>query len=317
MIAAALALAVLTSSARADAVEKIAALIDENYVFETAAHKVSAELRKRQASGAYEALNDPQAFAAALTADLRRIGEDEHLEVVVRDNAAAAPVPPPPQPDWLEPLRRRNYDFARVEIMKGNIGYLDLRSFPPPEVAGDTASAAMQFLANADAVIIDLRKNGGGTGDMVHFLATYFFEQRTLISRTFRRAENRTTDDRTLPYVPGRRLVKTPLFILTSRETFSAAEGFAFSLQQLGRAVIVGEKTRGGANAGRYRRATEQFSVFIPMAHSMAPESDKSWDRVGVQPDVPAPAAEALDVALQQARQPRAATPPPGAPSRD
>ncbi|HEV7922038.1 MAG TPA: S41 family peptidase [Thermoanaerobaculia bacterium] len=314
MIAAALALAVLTSTARADAVEKIAALIDENYVFEATAHRVAGELRARQASGAYDALNDPDAFAAALTADLRRLGEDEHLEVVVR-RAEAAPLATPAQPDWLEPLRRRNFDFARVEIMEGNIGYLDLRSFPPPEVAGDTAAAAMEFLANADAVIIDLRRNGGGTGDMVHFLATYFFEQRTLLSRTFRRAENRTTDDRTLPYVPGRRLVKTPLFILTSRETFSAAEGFAFSLQQLGRAVIVGERTRGGANAGRYRRATELFSVFIPMAHAMAAESDKSWDRAGIQPDVPSPAAEALDVALQKAKQRPAATSLPGAPS--
>jgi hypothetical protein len=302
MIAAALALAILTSSAKAEAVEKIAALIDESYVFEAAAHRIAGELRARQAGGAYDAVNDPQAFAAALTADLRRIGEDEHLEVVVRP-PAAEPSPAPPQPDWLEPLRRRNFDFTRVEILDGNIGYLDLRSFPPPEVAGDTAAAAMQFLANADAVIIDLRRNSGGTGDMVHFLATYFFEQRTLLSRTWRRAENRTTDDRTLPYVPGRRLIKTPLYILTSRETFSAAEGFAFSLQQLGRATIVGERTRGGANAGRYRRATAQFSVFIPMAHAMAAESDKSWDRTGIQPDVPTAAADALEAALRKAGQ--------------
>jgi C-terminal processing protease CtpA/Prc len=316
MIAAALALAILTSSGKAEAVERIAALVEESYVFEEAAHRMAAQLRARQASGAYDALNDPEALAAALTADLRRIGEDEHLEVVVR-RPAQAPAQAPAQPDWLEPLRRRNFDFARAEILEGNIGYLDLRSFPPPEVAGDTAAAAMQFLANADAIIIDLRRNSGGTGDMVHFLATYFFEQRTLISRTFRRAENRTTDDRTLPYVPGRRMVKTPLFILTSRETFSAAEGFAFSLQQLGRATIVGERTRGGANAGRYRRATETFSVFIPMAHAMAAESEKSWDRVGVQPDVPTPAADALDAALQKARQRPGATLPPAAPSRD
>lgn len=315
MIAAALALAILTSTAKAEAVERIAALVEESYVFEEAAHRIASELRARQASGAYAALEDPKAFATALTADLRRVGEDEHLEVVVREQTTA-PAPATAPPDWLEPLRRRNFDFARVEILEGNIGYLDLRSFPPPEVAGDTAAAAMQFLANADAVIIDLRRNSGGTGDMVHFLATYFFEQRTLLSRTFRRAENRTTEDRTLPYVPGQRLVKTPLFILTSHETFSAAEGFAFSLQQLGRATIVGERTRGGANAGRYRRATEAFSVFIPMAHAMAAESEKSWDRTGIQPDVPASAAEALDAALQKARQRPAAPAPPAAPSR-
>ena len=291
----------LPPTEKASAVDAIAKLVAENYVYEDEAKQIAAFLRRQLAAGAYDAIEDPALFAKALTADLRRVGHDEHLEVVVREPEATVPQPPTTPPDWQVDLRRRNFDFACVERLAGNIGYLDLRSFPPPEIAGDTAAAAMQFLANSDAVIIDLRRNSGGSGDMVVFLATYFFEQRTVLSRTFRRAENRMTEDRTLPYVPGRRMPSIDVYILTGRGTFSAAEGFAFGMQQTGRATVVGEKTRGGANAGRYRRVSDRLNVFIPVAHAMAATTDKSWDRVGVQPDVPSTYAAALDVAHRRA----------------
>jgi hypothetical protein len=280
-----------------DTVSRIATLIEEGYVDPEAGKRVATHLRQELAAGTYRDLKEAEAFARALTDELRRVGQDLHFEVVVRSPQPAAPAA---APDWLTLLRRRNFDFARVENLAGNVGYLDLRSFPPPEVAGDTASAAMAFLANADVVIIDLRENGGGTGDMVLFLATYFFADRTTLTRTYRRNENRVTDDRTLPYVPGRRLPSTPLCILTSGKTVSAAEAFAFGLQQTGRAKVIGERTKGAANAGRYRRVSDLFSVFVSNAHAMAADADKSWERTGVQPDIDVPAAEALVVATRK-----------------
>jgi retinol-binding protein 3 len=291
----------LTRAEKAEAVNAIANLVVESYVYEADAKRIAAFLGQQLASGAYDGISDPGAFAKALTSDLRRSGDDEHLEVVLREPEPLSPQPP--ANDWEADLRRRNFDFARVERLAGNVGYLDLRSFPPPEVAGDTAAAAMQFLANSEAIIIDLRRNSGGTGDMAQFLATYFFEQRTTLTRTFRRADNRFTEDRTLAYVPGRRMPTIDLYLLTSRGTFSAAEAFAFGLQQAGRAMVVGERTRGGANAGRYRRATERFNVFIPNAHAVAATTEKSWDRIGVQPDIPVSASEALEVAHQRSVQ--------------
>jgi hypothetical protein len=278
-------------------VDRVVELVVERYVYEDVARCCTAELRESYAQGKLDAADDA-AFAANVTRELRRACDDEHFELLVRSPEA----PPPSDPRaWLEPLCRRNYDFAEVRTLEGNVGYLDLRSFPPPDVAGTTAAGAMQFLSGSDAVIVDLRRNGGGSGDMVLFLATYFFERQTALSNTIRRAQGTSTQDRTLPYVPGPRLANAELFILTSKTTFSAAEAFAFSLQQLKRATIVGEVTRGGANAGRYTDVPPNFRLFVSNAHAVSAATGATWDKTGIQPDLAAPAADALRVAHREA----------------
>lgn len=282
---------------RAPVIDRIVELTRERYVYEDVARRCTERLQERSRNGEFRDLDDAS-FAAAVTAAMRNDCEDEHFELVVRSAGA----PPPSDPAaWLEPLRRRNYDFAEVKNLPGNIGYLDLRSFPPPDVAAVTAAGAMAFLSASDAVIIDLRANTGGTGDMVVFLATYFFEQQTTILNTIRRAQGTTTSDRTLPYVPGPRLTKQPLFILTSGKTFSAAEAFAFALQQLKRATIVGEVTRGGANAGRYTDVAPNFRLFVSNAHATSAATGASWDKAGIKPDIEVPAADALAAAQREA----------------
>jgi hypothetical protein len=159
----------------------------------------------------------------------------------------------------------------------------------------------MNFLAASDAVIIDLRLNSGGDGNMVSLLASYFFDQPTLLSTTYRRASGRTTENWTVPFVPGRKMPCVDLFVLTSATTFSAAEGFAYPLQVLKRATVVGEVTRGGANPGRYRTADESFSVFIPVGATAVPPGNTTWDGTGITPDLPTPAPEALGVAHREA----------------
>ena len=278
-------------------IDRVAELIVERYVYEDVARRCTAELRELHKAGKLDAADDA-GFAENVTRELRRACDDQHFELVVRKTDAAPPSDPS---SWLEPLRRRNYDFAEVRRLEGNVGYLDLRSFPPPDVAGTTAAGAMQFLSASDAVIVDLRENGGGTGDMVLFLATYFFERQTALSNTIRRAQGTSTQDRTLPYVPGPRLADAELFILTSAKTFSAAEAFAFSLQQLKRATIVGEVTRGGANAGRYTDVPPNFRLFVSNAHAVSAATGATWDKVGIQPDVAVPAAEALRAAHREA----------------
>ncbi|HSL71581.1 MAG TPA: S41 family peptidase [Longimicrobiales bacterium] len=281
------------------ALDSIARLLRTEYVYDVTGIRCASEMEALKRARDYQNARNQTDFASSTTRSLRNCANDEHLEVVAAPPAAAAPAPTPPvgEPPWLVALRARNFDLPRAERLAGNIGYIELNSFPPPEVAGETVAAAMSLLAHTDAMIIDLRQNGGGTGDMVRFLATWFFEQPTTITRTWRRAENRITDDRTLPYVPGQRRPKVPLYILTSSATFSAAEAFAFGFQQLGRATIVGERTRGGANAGRYRSIGYGLRVFIPMANARSPVSENSWERVGVAPDVTTAADSALAVA--------------------
>lgn len=284
---------------RGAVIDRAAELIRERYVYEDVATRCTAQLQQRHARGEFEKLDD-KAFAEAVTAALRTDCDDEHFELVVRPPSA----PPLSDPSaWMEPLRRRNYDFSEVRHLAGNVGYLEIRSFPPPDVAATVAAGAMNMLSGTDAIIIDLRHNGGGTGDMVAFVATYFFERQTALSNTIRRAQGTSTQDRTLPYVPGPRLTKQELFILTGKETFSAAEGFAFSLQQLKRATIVGAVTRGGANAGRFTDVSETFRVFISNAHATSAATGETWDKVGITPDLPAPEADALTIAHREALQ--------------
>lgn len=272
-------------------------LIRERYVYEDVAKRCTARLEGREKAGEFANMDDA-AFATAVTNALRSDCEDKHFELVVR----APNAPPPSDPSsWMEPLRRRNYDFVEVRSLPGNVGYLDLRSFPPPDVAGTVAAGAMNFLSGTDAIIVDLRRNGGGTGDMVIFLATYFFDQQTALTNTVRRAQGTSTLDRTLPFVPGPRLTKQDVFILTSNTTFSAAEGFAFALQQTKRATVVGETTGGGANAGRYSDVPPNFRVFISNAHAVSAATGLSWDKVGVAPDIRASAGDALTVAHREA----------------
>jgi retinol-binding protein 3 len=298
--------AILVLALWSQSVETIARLIETEYVHVDAAAACARHLRARQAELAK--IEKPEDLAKALTEELRTACKDKHLEVVVRTppppappaQASAPAAPASPEP-WLEPLRQRNFDFARVERLRGNVGYLQLNSFPPPRVAADTAAAAMAFLAASDAVIIDLRLNSGGDGAMVSFLASYFFDQPTLLSTTYRRASGRTTENWTLPVVPGRRMPSQELFILTSAVTFSAAEGFAYPLQVLKRATIVGEVTKGGANPGRYRNADDMFSVFIPVGATSVPPGNTTWDGTGITPDIAVPALDALPTAHREA----------------
>ena len=159
----------------------------------------------------------------------------------------------------------------------------------------------MAFLSSSDAVIIDLRLNSGGTGDMVNMLASYFFEQRTLLSTTYRRLNNRTTENWTLPYVPGKRMPDVELFLLTSSATFSAAEALAYPLQVLHRATVVGEITRGGGNPGRYLQVNDLFNLFVPVGTTTVPPGGTTWDKTGIKPDLEVPAEKALDTAHQEA----------------
>ncbi|MFZ2030321.1 MAG: S41 family peptidase [Vitreimonas sp.] len=296
----------LTATESHDIVEAAASAYQEGYVFEDKGRLIAAALRQQNAAGAFARYAQPAAFATALTEAIRRTQPDRHIEIV----APSAPAPtssPAPQSRaeqlaWVERLRRRNYDFVRVERLPGNVGLLRLDSFPPPELAAPTAAAAMAFLQNCDALIIDLRANDGGTGDMVRLLASYFFVEPTRLSRTFRRdGVPQTTYDSTLTSVPGQRMPVIDVYVLTSSATISAAEAFAFALQQRGRAVVVGETTAGAGNAGNYVDIGHGFRAFVPDVAVSSPISDATWEGVGVQPDIRAPVDRALVVAHHEA----------------
>ncbi len=126
--------------------------------------------------------------------------------------------------------RSDNFGFKEARILDGNIGVsLNLSRFYDPGKGGETAAAAMNFFSNTDALIIDLRQNDGGRGDMVQLVSSYFFEaDPIMIADVYSREDDSHRQDWTLPYLPGRRMADKPLYVLTGPATFSAAESLAY-----------------------------------------------------------------------------------------
>jgi len=201
-------------------------------------------------------------------------------------------------------MERLNCGFQKVEILSGNVGYLKFNIFADPEVCGPTAIAAMNFLGDVDAIIIDLRENGGGDPKMIALVSTFLFSKPTHLNDIWERKSDTTQQYWTLPFVPGKRLDGKPVYVLTSKRTFSGAEEFCYNLNQLKRATIVGETTGGGAHPVSGQRIDDHFMIGVPFARAINPISKTNWERVGVEPvepDVKVPATDALATAQKLA----------------
>ena len=284
----------LAAVCTAKVVTALAGALREHYVFADAGSRMAASIEAKQAS--YAALDDA-ALAAALTRDLREASGDAHLQVAAPAPPKSSGAPGSPQP------RDRNFGFRRVEVLPGNIGYLDLREFDRPGGAvKEKAAAAFELLKDSDALIIDLRANGGGNPDMVALISAYVLDKPTLLAEMHHR-ESGVEPIRSPERPPNAVRSGIPLVLLTSHDTFSAGEGFAFILQHLGRATVVGERTAGAAHAGRSYPLACGFEATIPNTSVVLPGTQSDWEGRGVTPDVPAESSRALDVAVALARE--------------
>lgn len=250
---------------------------------------------------------DGPAVAAQLTALLRVLADDGHFAVKYHEVVASQPAGISPEYEARETERfygaHINHGFRKAERREPNIGLLALDVFAPVRLGGDTAVAAMQFLAATEALIVDLRHNSGGYGEMVTLLSSYLFDAGGApLSAVYTRPTDETVQERCLDYVPGRRYGEhKPVFVLTSGQTFSAAEAFAYDLRALGRVTVIGEPSGGGGHPFEYRHLTENFTLWLPVSRSINPITGGNWQGSGVPVDVPVPADEALGVALAMA----------------
>jgi C-terminal processing protease CtpA/Prc len=207
-----------------------------------------------------------------------------------------------PTTERLERARRFaasiNYGFEKIDRLEGNVGYLRVDGFMPADVGGETAIAAMNFLANTDALIFDMRYSvNGGDPTMSVLLSSYLFDKPAHLDDFYWREGDRTEQIWTMPYVPGKRFIGKDVYFLTSKRTISAGEGFVYELQNLKRATVIGEITAGGANPGFEYRINEHFMIFVPMGRAINPITKTNWEGVGVKPDIPVPAEQALNTA--------------------
>lgn len=281
-------------------IDTLIRLVNSRYVYPDVAKQMTALIKKRQSQHAYDTVQNEESFAKLLTADLRSISQDGHLGVDYSQTVIDIRPDVKPSQEVIDEFRlqgaRDNFAFRKMEILEGNIGYLKLNTFWPADWIQETAAGAMAFLSNCDGIILDLRDNHGfANGGIV--IQSYFFNEETHMSDYINRDDGTTRQSWTMAIVPGKKLADKKLYILVSHDTFSAPEDFSYNMQAQKRAIIVGEATGGGAHGARRYQLSDHFTATIPHVYSINPITHTDWEGKGVQPDIKASKAEALNVA--------------------
>jgi len=294
----------LTSAEKESIVQEAGRHLTDRYVFPGVGEKCAKHLATRLSEGAFDSVSNPEEFAKLLTEELYTVARDKHLRIRARPRAESAPEADDP---FLRAYRQRrsqkegNFGFAKAELLDGNVGYVDIRWFPPIEAARPTASAAMKFVSNVDALIVDLRQNGGGNPSTIQYICSYFFADRTHLNSLYWREGDRTEEFWTLNDVEGEKMPDIPIYVLTSKRTFSGGEEFAYNLKTRKRATLVGETTGGGANPGGGFPLPAGLAMFVPTGRAINPVTGTNWEGTGVEPDIACPADEALALAQEKA----------------
>lgn len=296
--------AALTARERAAVVDRVLATLTERYVFPKTAAAAVADVRRRARAGAYERIGSPRELADSLTRHLQATTKDLHLRVIARPAPPVDPLGTELPTDMAAEWRAMHWGVERVQVFPGNVGYLDLTVFPPLAYSRGAIAAAMDFLAETDALVIDLRRNMGGEPETVAHVVSYLLAEgdTTLINTIRWRDGDSTQQFRAERSLPGTRYGRArPVYVLTSGDTFSGGEELAYDLKVLGRATLVGETTRGGANPAPVFPLDGRFSMQVPVATAVNPVTRTNWEGRGVAPDVAAEAARAMRVAHEAA----------------
>lgn len=291
------------TATRTQVIDELLKQLNEGYVFPEIAKQMETAVRARQKNNEYDNLTSAKEFTKKLTDDLQAVSRDKHLRV----NYSIQPIPvrqergeptAAEKAEFATYMKRINYGFEKVERLRGNIGYIDFRGFFDPEGGAETVAAAMNFVNNTDALIFDLRQNGGGDPAMVALICSYLFGDKPVhLNDLYFREGNKTEEFWTKATVAGKKYGDKDVYILTSNRTFSGAEEFANNLKVLKRATIIGETTGGGANPGGSVRLNEHFQVFVPGGRAINPITKTNWEGTGVEPDVKVPKDQALHAA--------------------
>ena len=286
-------------------VQEVQALAEARYVYPSVGAQVAQVLATGLAEGRYPA--DERRLAEAVTADLQSVNGDKHLRLLYHDQPIGHREPGDDAEEYAAVARWAQQTcggVASVQRLAGNVGYLDLQPILfPAVIGGELITAAMNLLAATEGLIIDVRQCLGGEPAMVAFLISYLWDHDPVqLTGLQERQDDRPRQSWTLPYVPGRRFGRAkPVYALTSATTFSGGEQLAYDLQQLRRAVIIGETTRGGGHAREGFRVGPHLEATISVAAAVNPVSGTSWEGTGVTPDIHTPAAQARDDAYRLA----------------
>lgn len=286
--------------AKAALVSAVSDTLINSYIYEKVGRMLADTLRAELSAGAYDEISNPDSLALRISGTLRRISNDKHLGLRYGQSPEGrGPVIRRVAPSGLStPPTGAEYGFGKAEVLPGNVGYLDLRGFSEAPEAIAVADSVMAIFANVDALIIDVGRNGGGGPSIVRYLSAYLFEKPTHLVSTFARGMDAPMERWTTERVTGKRLPNVPVYILTSRRTFSAAESFTFGLRVNHRVTIVGEQTGGGGHFGNFVQLAAGFYMFVPRGRTYDPKTNEGWEAEGIKPDVEVSYDQALKTAI-------------------
>ncbi|NUY81237.1 hypothetical protein HUK80_10050 [Flavobacterium sp. MAH-1] len=301
----------ITESDKKETLAKLGRTLNEKYYSAELGKQLNTYLDKRTKSGAYDHILSGEHFASQLTSELQQQVNDKHIRVEYHpetlppdDRAEIMSIPESEKVGYGNMLRHINYGIRKVEVLRGNIGYIDFESFVDPEFASETYVGMMAYLSHTEALIIDLRQCGGSySPKAVPFLMSYFFNDPVKLEETYWRKTNSTTQAWTAAVVPGQKYLNKPIYVLTSHATFSGAEAFVNGMKKYKRATIIGQPTGGGSHAGGIVRLSDHFQAYISVGKIIANnEHDLSdWESQGITPDVVVNTKLALNLAQQLA----------------
>ncbi len=270
--------------------------IKKSYINESKAKEMADFIENKLWENKYDSILVPEEFAFILTQDLRLISHDLHLEVIYEREPLEDFSEEEEEQNWLTSLLEDNgYGIKNKMILEANIGYLAIPFFGPVKESADTLFKAMEYLKDTDALIIDLREcRGSLDGNMIPLFCGYFFNEPVHLFNFENRLKNSIRQFWSSAYVPGEKYLEKPIYILISGRTFSGGEEFAYDMKHLGRAILVGQVTKGGAQPKYPVRLSRDFIITIPMERSVNPVTGTNWEVVGVKPNVEVNAALSL-----------------------
>jgi Peptidase family S41 len=274
----------------AAAVNRIAVLIREHYVFEEKGQKIADNLLEQYRRGALDKANNWHVFDSIVTGIIKKSGQDGHLYVrydpqMVKTLQAPEDTSEEQESMWFrsQEARDKNFGFEEVKILKNNIGYMKVSEINISSESLPVLYAAMQLVANTRALVIDLRDNGGGGSDVGAAFESFFLPPNKVLLEV----KGRTSVLESVKTVGWliREKYKQPLYVLVNKKTASAAEAFAFTLQAQGRAAVIGQPSAGGAHMNTWYPVNDEIYVSVSTAAPVLPGTEKSWEGKGVKPD--------------------------------
>jgi hypothetical protein len=287
-------------------VAEVRRILAERYVLPERRPALDAILAKGLASGRYN-VREPGALAERINADLETAGRDRHLSFSFNPQQATMLAggrnqAAPDMSGFERQARSANHGVTELRVLPGNIRYMAYDGFMwiGPESAA-ALDNAMRFLAGGEAVIIDIRRNGGGSPQAVQYITSHFLpENRPLV--TFHMNGSPSPDRlSTLASLPAGRMIGKPLYVLTSGGSASAAEEFAGHVGGYKFGELVGETTAGAGFRNELLPIQGGFVLSVSVGRAVLASTGKDWEAVGILPTIRTSVASALDAAQAHA----------------